>query len=254
MVRSQYILGNWKMNKTRKEADAFFQEFVSLIQGKPNLREIIGIAAPFTVLSEVSGLCFKSGLLAGAQNASDRDFGAFTGEVSPLMLTDIGVRFVILGHSERRSLFKETNVEVGLKMRKALDCGLLPVFCIGETEKEREEGSTQRVLHEQIVTGLDQVGDKDMFAVAYEPVWAIGSGKIPEVNVIDDAHRFIRSVIAEKISPIKSEQVSVLYGGSVTGKNIGEISSSVNVDGVLVGGASLSPVSFFEIVVNYSSK
>ncbi|MEG0036974.1 MAG: triose-phosphate isomerase [Victivallaceae bacterium] len=252
MSRKNYILGNWKMHKTCLESVAFFDEFVSLMQ-EHLFPGYIGIAVPFTALSLTADLASSGRVLPGAQNVSSEEQGAFTGEISSCMLKEAGAEFVIVGHSERRILFGETDFIVSLKIRRVLLAGMLPVFCIGETAEERQQNLTKNVLRRQITDGLSKVDIGNDFVLAYEPVWAIGTGNVPENEEIENIHQFIRQVLGEVMAPEKAAGISVLYGGSVNATNISEISVLPNIDGVLVGGASLSPVSFFEIVSNYSS-
>lgn len=241
------IVANWKMHKTVKEALDYVIQFLPLVKDLKD-REI-GIAPPFTALESVKRALSETSIKLCAQNAFYETKGAYTGEVSPHMLKDIGVDYVILGHSERRQYFHETDQVINRKVHCCLKEGLRVIFCIGETFEQRKSNKTIEVLKEQILKGLQEVNDSLSLAIAYEPVWAIGTGVVATEEQIREAHLFIREQLRELFSE-SAEHIPILYGGSVTEDNIASIMKVSNVDGVLVGGASLDPVKFAKIV-NY---
>jgi triosephosphate isomerase len=181
------------------------------------------------------------------------DKGAFTGEIAPGMLTDVGCTYVLLGHSERRKYFHETDEYINLKVKKALAVGLKPILCVGETEEERVKGVTQLVVEKQIKKALSDVEKIDNVVIAYEPVWAIGTGKIATSIQAEEVHKFIRGILKELYGDV-SKEIRILYGGSVTKDNIGELIGMENIDGALVGGASLKPDAFLGIIQQISAK
>jgi len=234
------IAANWKMNKTNKEAKAFFAEFTRL-QRKTNNQIIF--CAPFSTLSTVAKTGKDFGFAAGAQNFYPAKNGAFTGEISLDMVAETGARVVIVGHSERRTLFRETDEFINEKIQAALSASFKVIFCIGETLAEREQGKTNAVLKRQITKGLKDVVSYNNLIVAYEPVWAIGTGLTATNAQIKETHAYIKTLI----------DVPLLYGGSANEKNCEEIFGIPNVDGALVGGASLVPEKF-AVMVNYGRK
>jgi len=238
-------MANWKMYKTIKEAKNFLQDFIPLIQGI-NDREI-GIAPTFVCLESMSKELKNTNIKLGAQNAFYETKGAYTGEISPVMLKDLDVEYVIIGHSERRKYFHETDEIINRKIKACMNEKLKVIFCIGETIEERQSNKTFNVLKNQIEKGLEGVKDADSLVLAYEPVWAIGTGVVASEEQIEEAHSFIRNKLEEIFSE-KADSVRILYGGSVTPENIYSIMKLNNVDGVLVGGASLDPVKFSKIV------
>lgn len=242
-MRRPFIAANWKMNKTIPEARDFMDAFIPSVAGIDD-RDIV-IAPPFTALHSVAGLIRNTNIRLSAQNVFYEERGAFTGEVSPLMLKDIGCHYVIIGHSERRQYFCEDDGIVNKKIKAAERQGIGVIFCIGETLKEREEGLTFDVLERQIREGLKDV-DLSGVVIAYEPVWAIGTGRTATPEQAQEAHAFIRTKLAA-ISEI-ADSVRILYGGSVTPENIDTLMACPDVDGALVGGASLKPDSFERIV------
>ncbi|WP_247215424.1 triose-phosphate isomerase [Synechococcus sp. C9] len=242
------IAGNWKMHKNRGEALAYLQEFAPLVAGSD--QEIV-LCAPFTALAVLSEPLATTGIALGAQNVHWEAAGAYTGEISPPMLTDLGVRYVIIGHSERRQYFGETDERVNLRLKAAQRHGLIPILCVGETEEQRHQGLTEAHILAQLAQGL--VGVKvPQVIIAYEPIWAIGSGNTcpPE-----EANRVI-GVIRKEITLLQqatsqaTDHVRILYGGSVKPDNIDDLMAMPEVDGVLVGTASLEPQAFARIV-NY---
>ena len=247
MSRTPLIAGNWKMHKTQREAE----EYVGALL--PRLAAIgevdVAICAPFTALAAVVDSARGSPVQVYAQNMHQDSDGAFTGEVSPPMLQELGVQGVVLGHSERRALFGETDEALALKVAAALDAGLTALLCLGETESEREQGATEAKLREQITDDLAGVvpGRLAEIVIAYEPIWAIGTGRVATPAQAQEAIAFIRSLLADSDSEA-AQRVRILYGGSVNAENAAELLALPDVDGALVGGASLQPDSFARIV------
>jgi triosephosphate isomerase len=250
-MRKWIVAGNWKMNNTIAESIALakaIKEGVSDFQGGA-----IVLAPPFTALYSVGEIIKGSNISLAAQNMYYEDKGAFTGEVSPLMLKDVGCSYVIIGHSERRKYFQEQNVDVNLKVKKALAAGLTPIMCVGETDEEREKGVTQDVVGRQINHGLKGVEKIDNIVIAYEPVWAIGTGKVATPAQAQEVHFYIRGILQESYGST-AENIPILYGGSVTKDNIGDLIGMADIDGALVGGASLKADGFLGIIKNIASK
>jgi len=243
-MRIPVIAANWKMNKTIDEAQAFLDEFIPLVWNVKGV-EII-IAPPFTALYTVANLLKITSIHLSAQNVFHEEKGAYTGEISPAMLTDIGCSHVIIGHSERRSYFGETDNVVNRKIGAAIKNGLKVIFCIGESLSEREAGLTFDVLKRQIADGLKGISP-DALIIAYEPVWAIGTGKTATPDQAQEAHKFIRDTLSGTYGPA-SDELRILYGGSVTPDNIDVLMAGPDVDGALVGGASLKADSFAKLV------
>ncbi len=243
VMRRPMITANWKMNKTVSEAIEFVNVFLSAVKDI-NDRDIV-IAPPFTALYAVAGAIKGSNIKISAQNVSFEEKGAFTGEVSPLMLKDVGCDFVIIGHSERRQYFGESDEILNKKTKIALKNGLDVIFCIGETLRQREDGMTFNVLSRQLSEGLKDV-DLSRVVIAYEPVWAIGTGKTATPEQAQETHAYIRNEL-RTFSEI-ADSLRILYGGSVTPENIDSLMACPDVDGALVGGASLKPDSFERIV------
>ncbi len=241
---------NWKMHKTIDETRDFFKGFLPEIDGITGC-EII-IAPPFTALKEASdAIAELSDIVSIAgQNMHYAEQGAYTGEISPVMLKEVGARYVILGHSERRHIFGEDNPLIAQKMKSALDHGLSPILCIGETLEEREDDLTTRILDFQLNGGLDNVTPQQITRVilAYEPVWAIGTGKTASPEQAQEAHEFMRNWLKSRYDSGIADQIRILYGGSVKPDNIASLMMLPDVDGVLVGGASLEAASFSAIV------
>jgi triosephosphate isomerase len=245
--RRPYIAGNWKMHKTVAEARAFVRELVQELDGIKGVD--VGLCAPYTALERVVQAAEGSGVIVCAQNMHHADSGAFTGEVSPPMLTEIGVRGVVLGHSERRQYYNETDRALQEKVPAALAAGLRPILCVGETEEERERDETQRKLRHQVQEALDRLSDDQLpdVVIAYEPIWAIGTGKVATPEQAQEAIAFIRALVGDR-SEEAAEAVRIQYGGSVKPENASEILSQPDVDGALVGGASLDAKGFAQIV------
>ena len=247
-MRKAVIAGNWKMYKTRKQAQAFMEAFVPKVAGVTHCEVIL--APPFTALPAVVDMAQGTRIGVAAQNMHWEKEGAFTGEISAEMILDLGCRSVIIGHSERRQYFGETDKTVELKVKAALVAGLSPIVCIGETLPERQSGDMESVLKQQISRGLSAltVEEFSRILVAYEPVWAIGTGQTATPAIAAAAHRFIRQQVSEQFTAESAGQLRILYGGSVKPENIRALMAEDDIDGALVGGASLDPQSFASIV------
>jgi triosephosphate isomerase (TIM) len=242
------IAGNWKMFKTRAETRAFFSAFNPLVADSTHCD--IVIAPPFTAISTAVESTKGTKIAIGGQNLSGSKEGAFTGEVSANMLAEAGCRYVIVGHSERRQLFRETDDNVAKKSLMALSVGLTPIVCIGETDEERSNGLEQQILTRQFTGGPGALTAEEFSRIllAYEPIWAIGTGKVATPEIAATAHRFIRACAAEQFSTAHAAALRILYGGSVKPDNIKGLMAQEELDGALVGGASLDPKSFASIV------
>lgn len=246
-MRKPIIAGNWKMNKTIKEAVALVTELKDQI----NETDVeVVVCCPFTALSEVKRTIDGSKLKLGAQNMHWEDSGAFTGEISADMLKEIGVEYVILGHSERRQYFNETDEIINKKVHKAIEKGLKPILCVGETLEEREADQTFDVVKRQTLLCLEGVKEADLenMVIAYEPVWAIGTGKTATAEDANAVIAYIREVIQNQYNDTISEIIRIQYGGSVKASNASEIMNEADIDGALVGGASLEVEGFLGIV------
>lgn len=251
-VRQKIIAGNWKMYKTIAEAVDFVKNLIPLIKESP---VSVYLAVPFTVIKPAADQAKGSSIFIGAQNMNDASEGAFTGEIAARMLKDAGAQFVILGHSERRHLFHESSELVNKKVRKALSEGLQPIVCIGETASERADGATEKVLQEQLLQSLAGVSALEMKHVilAYEPVWAIGTGQAATPEDAEAMHRFCRKCIADVWGEDVSQQIVIQYGGSVKPANAKAFMDKEDVDGLLVGGASLT-LDTFSNIIHYHSQ
>jgi triosephosphate isomerase len=248
--RKLIIAGNWKMNKTVAEA-LHLVHGLKIELGGVKESDLV-ICPPFTALSEVSKAVLDSNLRLGAQNMSEQNYGAFTGEIAAGMLKEFSVRYVILGHSERRQFYHETSDLVAKKAHAAHAASLKPIVCVGETLQEREASQTERVLETQIrgsLAGLT-AAQMDDTIIAYEPVWAIGTGKTATTVQAQDAHAFIRRTIAAMFDQTVAKHIRIQYGGSVKPSNSRELMSQPDVDGALVGGAALDARNFSDIVKN----
>ena len=245
--RKPYIAGNWKMHKTVAEARTFVEELRRELDGIEGVD--VGLCVPYTALAAAVEAAEGSELIICAQNMHSDDSGAYTGEIAPPMLTELGVNGVVLGHSERRQYYNETDRALQEKVPAALAAGLQPILCVGETEEERERDETQRKLRNQVQEALDKLSDDQLadVVIAYEPIWAIGTGKVATPEQAQEAVGFIRALVGDR-SKEAAERVRVQYGGSVKGANAAEILSQPDVDGALVGGASLDAKGFAEIV------
>ena len=247
MPRTKLIAANWKMYKTPQQAETFMRAFVAALPS-PSKAEIV-ICAPFVDLAAVVAHA-GTNVGLGAQNLHWEREGAFTGEVSGEMLVAAGCTHVIIGHSERRQYFGETDETANLKLKAALAAKLKPIFCVGEMREEREAGLTEEVLRRQCVNGFREISAQDAAAIAmaYEPVWAIGTGRTATPELAAEAHRVIRAEIAESVGQPAADRMRILYGGSVKPDNAKALMAESEIDGALVGGASLDPKSFAAIV------
>lgn len=250
--REKFIIGNWKMHKTIEEAVSFVAELVPLVQ---DCHDQVYLAVPFTAIHPAAEKAKGSRVIIGAQNMNDASEGAFTGEIAARMLIDAGAQFVILGHSERRHYFHETSEFINRKVKKAIKEGLQAIVCVGETSAEHEAGKSQEVVKEQLtatLAGLDERGMHQVM-ISYEPVWAIGTGDTATPEIAEEMHQFCRKVLAEVVNEAAAEFTQILYGGSVRPENAKQLMEQTDIDGLLVGGASLSLESFVKIV-NYCTQ
>ena len=246
MARTPYIAGNWKMHKTVAEARELATELVGeLSNASPKLM----VAPPFTALSAVAQVVADSPIKLGAQNMAAEESGAHTGEVSVVMLKDVGVEVVILGHSERRHTYGETDALINQKVKLAIDHGMEVILCVGETLEEREADRAESVVQEQLAAGLDGVGEDQLslVTIAYEPVWAIGTGRTATPEDADAIHQIIRNRFSTMYSAQAAESMIIQYGGSVKPNNVAGLMAKGNIDGALVGGASLKAETFVPI-------
>jgi len=244
-MRKTIVAGNWKMNASKESVNKLV---MGILSGMSNVSSEVVICAPFPYLSQVEALITHSQVRLGAQNLNTNMSGAFTGEVSADMIKDFGAQHVIVGHSERRSFYGETNTIVAEKVKAALDSGLIPLFCVGETLEQREAGETESVVAAQINTVADLVGI-DAFlniVVAYEPVWAIGTGVTASPEQAQEVHAFIRQLLVNNNYDV-AQQTPLLYGGSMNATNAKELIACADIDGGLIGGASLKPEDFLQI-------
>ncbi len=247
-MQTPIIAGNWKLNNTISEAVTLTTELKDLVSGCSGIR--IVVAPTFTALDAVSKVIKDSNICLAAQDVYWEDSGAFTGEVSAPMLKDIGCDYVIIGHSERRQYFGETNDTVNLKVKASLSHDLKPIICVGERLEEREAGRTESVIENHVTGGIAELSATEMLSciIAYEPVWAIGTGKTATPDQAQDVHKFIRDLLKNAFSDEVASQICIQYGGSVKPENVAELMSQPDVDGALVGGASLAAESFAQIV------
>jgi len=248
-MRKKILAANWKMNLTHSEAESYLQSFVTEIRDFSDVDVVI--IPPFTAIPAALAASERiQTIRIGAQNMHWEKSGAFTGEISATMLRALYVRYVILGHSERRSLFGETDEIINRKVKAALDAGLRPIFCIGESLHERDSDQVQQVLEGQIRRGLEGVSSRDLTEVvlAYEPCWAIGTGRTATPAEAEEAHAFIRSVLVGLSDHATADRIRIQYGGSVKPDNVELLMREKNIDGLLVGGASLDPRSFAQII------
>ena len=245
--RTPFIAGNWKMYKTVAEAERYVQALLPEVSSADGVE--IGICAPFLALPALVDSARGSRVEVFAQTMHEALEGAFTGEISPAMLAEVGVHGVVLGHSERRQLFGETDRALQLKVPAALEAGLLPILCVGETAEERERGDTERKLRHQVQEGLERVPVERLpeVVLAYEPIWAIGTGLTATTEQAQEAVAFVRALV-EDVDKSAGRAVRILYGGSLKPENADELLALPDVDGALVGGASLDPESFARIV------
>jgi len=248
-VRRPAMAGNWKMWGTRAQAAEYCARLLELLPDEGRRPADVGICAPFTSLDVCVERLDGSGVAVYAENMHQEESGAYTGEVSAAMLTEIGVDGVVLGHSERRQYYGESDRSLQEKVPAALDAGLKPILCVGESEEERERGETQRKLRHQVQEGLESVDAARLadVVIAYEPIWAIGTGLVATPDQAQEAIAFVRALVGDR-SQEAARQVRVLYGGSVKPDNAAEILVQPDVDGALVGGASLDPDGFARII------
>jgi len=248
MSRKYLIAGNWKMNTTASESVDLISEINSLVGQQTQVQ--VCICPPFTSIQKSSSLVEQSEVLLGAQNMSAEPSGAFTGEISAEMLRDLYVNFVILGHSERRQYFRETNESINLKVLAAVQNNLKPIYCIGETLEERESEKTLEVVKTQVQEGLANfpLSEVDNLVLAYEPVWAIGTGKTATDEMAQEVHAYVRALLVDLFGDAAGSGIRILYGGSMKPENAAGLLSQPDVDGGLIGGASLNAKSFCAIV------
>lgn len=245
-MREFLIAGNWKMNGSNAANEELVADIVAGAPGGGGFRMLV--CPPFPYLAAVARQIEGSAVALGAQNVSEYEGGAHTGEISPSMLKDVGCEFVIVGHSERRAMYDETSVQVAAKFQIAQANGITPILCVGETLQQREAGTTENVINEQLDAVLDAVGIEAVAAavVAYEPVWAIGTGKTATPDQAQDVHRHIRARLAERDADL-AQSVQILYGGSMKGENAPGLLAMPDIDGGLIGGASLKASDFLAI-------
>ncbi len=250
-MRQWIVAGNWKMHNTVAESIALAK---AIKEGAAGLQGgTVVLAPPFTALASVHQVIQGSPVCLAAQNMYPEDKGAFTGEVSPLMLKDVGCSYVIIGHSERRKYFLEQDTDVNRKVKKATACELIAVMCVGETDEERDRGITQDIVGRQVQKGLSGMENLENVVIAYEPVWAIGTGKVATPAQAQEVHGFIRGLLRRLYGGPAAEQTRIIYGGSVTRDNIGDLIAMEDIDGALVGGASLKADQFLGIIEKTSS-
>ncbi len=252
MIRKPIFAANWKMNLGPSETEDFAKSFLSKVQNRTFPCDIV-IAPPFVSLAKAAEILGNvSSIALAAQNCSQFDSGAYTGEISGMMLKEFFVHYVILGHSERRAIYGETDEVINAKVRKARELNLRPIFCIGETLEERKAGQLEKVLRTQVSLGLKGLSERDLLdtVIAYEPVWAIGTGVTATAEQAQEAHAFVRSLVAEQFGNDSAAKIRIQYGGSVKPSNAAELMACPDIDGALIGGASLEPQSFLDIIQN----
>lgn len=248
-MNTPFVVGNWKMNLTLEEGKNLVRALKNRLT---NVRGVdVGVCPPFVFLKDLCEMLRGSPIVVGAQNMHCEKSGAYTGEVSALMIKEIGCTHVIIGHSERRTIFGETNAIINSKLKTAFDVGLKPIFCVGERLEERESGKTNEVVDTQLKEGLMGLSSEQInqLTVAYEPVWAIGTGRTATPEQAGEAHTFIRNLLAKKYGSSVASKVRIQYGGSVKPDNVQELFMQLEIDGALVGGASLDADSFISIVL-----
>lgn len=247
-MKKSLIAGNWKMYKTPSQSVEFVKLLIENIKEYED-REIL-ICPPFTSLFPVGQIIRNTSISLGAQNVYFEEEGAFTGEISPIMLKDIGVEFVICGHSERRNIFGETDEMINRKIKKVAETEMKPILCIGEKIEERETGKTFEVINYQLEKDLENFEKIENLIIAYEPIWAIGTGKTATPQQAEEVHVYIREFLSKKYNKEIAENLRILYGGSVKPENIDTLMKEKNINGVLVGGASLK-VEAFKRIIDY---
>lgn len=250
-MRKKVIAGNWKMFNDLNQSIELVSGLKKELEGK-NIDTDVIVCPPFTNLETVNAVIKDSIIQLGAQNMYFEESGAFTGEISPAMLKSVGCSFVILGHSERRTIFGESNQLINKKIKTALNFGIKPIFCIGESLEQRENGTTFKVIENQIIEGLAGITETELetLIIAYEPVWAIGTGKVASPEQAQEVHKFIRQLLSKIYSSQLAEKVIIQYGGSVKPDNAKELLSQPDIDGALVGGACLKADSFVKIIIS----
>jgi len=246
----QYIIGNWKMNKTASQGKVFWLQLEKWLEAKPTSDLVVGIAAPFLNIPALVELQKK--VKIGAQNVASQEKGAYTGEISNLMLTDSQVDFCLVGHSERRKYFQESDQEINLKIQQLLKANITPILCLGESEQQFEAQETRVVIENQLSKGLANIAATDLvkIMIAYEPVWAIGTGKSATAQIAQEVIKIIRNKVGQMANQQISNQIPLLYGGSVKEGNISQILDQPDINGVLVGGASLQFEDFSNLIVS----
>ncbi len=246
-MRKTIIAGNWKMNKTVSETKAFFNDLLPLVK---NIDANVIVGVPATSLQVASEITNGSIIKIAAQNMNANLSGAYTGEISPLMLKDLGVEYVILGHSERREYYHECDKIINEKVKSAIDNDLNPILCIGEKLEDRENGLTNEVVKTQLIKGLLGVCEKGIkkVIIAYEPVWAIGTGKTATPEMAQEVHAFIRQLLTDLYSKEIADEITIQYGGSMKPENVISLLEQKDIDGGLIGGASLDPSSFIKLI------
>lgn len=249
--RPTVIAGNWKMHKTLQESENFIKELAPSVS---HSTATLILFVPFTAIRTASEATAGTNILIGAQNMNDASEGAFTGEIAADMLVEAGAKFVLLGHSERRHIFGESDAFINKKIKRALSTSLIPILCIGETLEQKEAGNTQNILKEQLTQSLEGIAPEQIASlfIAYEPVWAIGSGKTATCEQAQEVHAFCRQTIAALWGEESAQTIAILYGGSVKPDNANNLMKEPDIDGLLVGGAALSADSFAHIV-NYQT-
>lgn len=248
-MRKKFIAANWKMNKTNAQAEAFVKEFLEF-QKPAGLDADIVLCVPFTALGKTAELLKNRCIMVGAQNMHFEQSGAFTGEISAEMLLEIGAKCIIIGHSERRQYFGETDTAVNKKTVKALESSLLPIVCVGETLAEKESGLTEKIVKTQTTAALSGIPAENIekIVLAYEPVWAIGTGRTATAEDANEVIRYIRGVVKSLYNESTAQKIRILYGGSMNAKNAKELLSTSDIDGGLIGGAGLKPNDFYDIL------
>lgn len=250
-MRKKIVAGNWKMNLGLQEGTSLFSEIVNMVKDEVRGEQEVIVCSSFIHLANLASYSKSvSNIHIGAQNLSQEEKGAFTGEVSAMQIKSTGASHVIIGHSERRAIFNETNETLSHKTDKALEHGLTPIFCIGETQEERESGSFFEVLKSQLKDGVFHLANAEFkkIIIAYEPVWAIGTGLTATPDQAQEVHAFIRQEIASQYDQNTADSTSILYGGSCNPKNAAEIFAKKDIDGGLIGGASLKSRDFLDII------
>ena len=250
-MRKTFVCGNWKMHKTADEALFLVKQLLIGIDAFWYEKVEVAVAPPFVYLFPLSRLLRGTPIGLSAQDVFWEMEGAFTGEVSPAMLKDLGCRYCIVGHSERRSYFGETDEDVNRKVKALISCGIVPIVCVGERLEEREAGKVKEVVERQVKGALDgvEIASPSDIVIAYEPVWAIGTGRVATPEDAQEVHAFIRELLKDMWGEL-ADKIRILYGGSVKPDNVASLVAQPDIDGALVGGASLKAESFIEIVKN----